>query len=87
MLFSASRAYLFWKGRSQYPVKGPTWIAKAHVAKSRVMLSANDRRLESRLGVSGKEEQSGATGAGQRTLGSEGLSGDGGGCYPSSLQP
>ena len=59
-VFSASEAYMIENGKISYPVKGATLIG-------------NDMRLDSGVGVCGKEGQSVPVGVGQPTLRIDGL--------------
>ena len=72
-VFSASEAYWVEKGRVQYPVKGATLIGNGPDALTRVTMIGNDMRLDSGVGVCGKDGQSVPVGVGQPTLRIEGL--------------
>jgi len=72
-VFSASEAYWVEKGRIQYPVKGATIIGNGPDALTRVTMIGNDMRLDSGVGVCGKDGQSVPVGVGQPTLRIEGL--------------
>ena len=72
-VFSASEAYWVEKGRIQYPVKGATIIGNGPDALTRVKMIGNDMRLDSGVGVCGKDGQSVPVGVGQPTLRIEGL--------------
>ena len=72
-VFSASEAYWVEKGRVQYPVKGATIIGNGPDALTRVTMIGNDMRLDSGVGVCGKDGQSVPVGVGQPTLRIEGL--------------
>jgi len=72
-VFSASEAYWVEKGRIQYPVKGATIIGNGPDALTRVTMIGNDMRLDSGVGVCGKDGQSVPVGVGQPTLRIDGL--------------
>ena len=72
-VFSASEAYWVENGRVQYPVKGATIIGNGPDALTRVTMIGNDMRLDSGVGVCGKDGQSVPVGVGQPTLRIEGL--------------
>ncbi len=72
-VFSASDAYWVENGRIQYPVKGATLIGNGPDALTRVTMIGNDMRLDSGVGVCGKDGQSVPVGVGQPTLRIEGL--------------
>ncbi|MEK9776710.1 MAG: metalloprotease TldD [Quisquiliibacterium sp.] len=72
-VFSASEAYWVEKGRIQYPVKGATIIGNGPDALTRVKMIGNDMRLDSGVGVCGKDGQSVPVGVGQPTMRIEGL--------------
>ena len=72
-VFSASEAWWVEKGRLQYPVKGATIIGSGPDALTRVTMIGNDMRLDSGVGVCGKDGQSVPVGVGQPTLRIEGL--------------
>jgi TldD protein len=67
-VFSASEAYLIENGRITRPVKGATLIGNGPAALSRVSMVGNDLRLDSGVGVCGKDGQSVPVGVGQPTL-------------------
>jgi TldD protein len=67
-VFSASEAWWVEGGRLQYPVKGATIIGNGPDALTRVTMIGNDMRLDSGVGVCGKEGQSVPVGVGQPTL-------------------
>jgi len=67
-VFSASEAYWVENGKVQYPVKGATIIGNGPDALTRVSLIGNDMKLDSGVGVCGKEGQSVPVGVGQPTL-------------------
>ena len=72
-VFSASEAYWVEGGQIQYPVKGATIIGNGPDALTRVTMIGNDLRLDSGVGVCGKDGQSVPVGVGQPTLRIEGL--------------
>jgi len=72
-VFSASEAYWVENGKVQYPVKGATIIGNGPDALTRVTLIGNDVKLDSGVGVCGKDGQSVPVGVGQPTLRIEGL--------------
>jgi TldD protein len=72
-VFSASEAWWVEKGRLQYPVKGATLIGNGPESLKLVSMIGNDMRLDSGVGVCGKEGQSVPVGVGQPTLRIEGL--------------
>ena len=72
-VFSASEAYWVEKGRILHPVKGATIIGNGPDALTRVTMIGNDLRLDSGVGVCGKDGQSVPVGVGQPTLRIEGL--------------
>ena len=72
-VFSASEAYWVENGKIQYPVKGATLIGNGPDALTKVTMIGNDMRLDSGVGVCGKDGQSVPVGVGQPTLRIEGL--------------
>jgi TldD protein len=72
-VFSASEAYWVEKGKILYPVKGATIIGNGPDALTRVTRIGNDMKLDSGVGVCGKDGQSVPVGVGQPTLRIEGL--------------
>jgi TldD protein len=72
-VFSASEAYWVENGKIQYPVKGATLIGNGPEALTRISMIGNDLKLDSGVGVCGKEGQSVPVGVGQPTLRIEGL--------------
>ncbi len=72
-VFSASEAYWVEDGKIQYPVKGATIIGNGPDALTRVTMIGNDMKLDSGIGVCGKDGQSVPVGVGQPTLRIEGL--------------
>ena len=67
-VFSASEAFWVENGRVQYPAKGATLIGNGPDALTRVSAIGNDMRLDTGVGVCGKEGQSVPVGVGQPTL-------------------
>ncbi len=67
-VFSASEAFWVENGKIQYPVKGATLIGNGPDALTRVSAIGNDMRLDTGIGVCGKEGQSVPVGVGQPTL-------------------
>jgi TldD protein len=67
-VFSASEAYWVENGQILYPVKGATLIGNGPDALTRVSMIGNDMRLDTGVGVCGKEGQSVPVGVGQPTL-------------------
>ena len=72
-VFSASEAYWVENGKIQYPVKGATIIGNGPDALTRVSMIGNDMKLDTGVGVCGKEGQSVPVGVGQPTLRIDGL--------------
>ncbi|HYD79703.1 MAG TPA: metalloprotease TldD [Paucimonas sp.] len=72
-VFSASEAYMIEDGKVTYPVKGATLIGNGPDVLNRVSMIGNDMRLDSGVGVCGKEGQSVPVGVGQPTLRLEGV--------------
>jgi TldD protein len=67
-VFSASEAFWVENGKILYPVKGATLIGNGPEAMNRVSMIGNDLRLDTGVGVCGKEGQSVPVGVGQPTL-------------------
>lgn len=67
-VFSASEAYLIENGIVTRPVKGATLIGNGPDVLTRVSMVGNDLKLDSGIGVCGKEGQSVPVGVGQPTL-------------------
>ena len=67
-VFSASEAYMIENGKITYPVKGATLIGNGPEAMQYVSMVGNDMRLDTGVGVCGKEGQSVPVGVGQPTL-------------------
>ncbi len=72
-VFSASEAYMIENGKVTYPVKGATLIGNGPDVLHRVSMIGNDMRLDSGVGVCGKEGQSVPVGVGQPTLRIDGV--------------
>lgn len=72
-VFSASEAYMIEDGKITYPVKGATLIGNGPDVLNRVSMIGNDMRLDSGIGVCGKEGQSVPVGVGQPTLRLDGI--------------
>jgi TldD protein len=72
-VFSASEAYMIEDGKVTYPVKGATLIGNGPDVLHRVSMIGNDMRLDSGIGVCGKEGQSVPVGVGQPTLRIDGV--------------
>jgi len=72
-VFSASEAYMIENGKVTYPVKGATLIGNGPEVLNRVSMIGNDMRLDSGIGVCGKEGQSVPVGVGQPTLRIDGV--------------
>ncbi|SEK59453.1 metallopeptidase TldD-related protein, partial [Paraburkholderia caballeronis] len=67
-VFSASEAYMIEDGKITYPVKGATLIGSGPESLKYVSMIGNDMRLDSGVGVCGKEGQGVPVGVGQPTL-------------------
>lgn len=67
-VFSASEAYLIENGKITSPIKGATLIGNGPDAMQQVSMVGNDMRLDSGVGVCGKQGQSVPVGVGQPTL-------------------
>lgn len=72
-VFSASEAYMIEDGKVTYPVKGATLIGNGPEVLHRVSMIGNDMRLDSGIGVCGKEGQSVPVGVGQPTMRIDGM--------------
>jgi TldD protein len=72
-VFSASEAYMIENGKIAYPVVGATLIGNGIESLKQVTMIGNDMKLDSGVGVCGKEGQSVPVGVGQPTLRIEGL--------------
>jgi TldD protein len=67
-VFSASEAYLIEKGKLGAPIRDATLVGDGATVLSRVSMVGNDLKLDSGVGVCGKEGQSVPVGVGQPTL-------------------
>ena len=67
-VFSANEAYLVKGGKIQYPVKGATLIGNGPEVMLKISMVGNDLKLDSGVGMCGKEGQSVPVGVGQPTL-------------------
>ena len=67
-VFSASEAYLIEDGKVTRPVKGATLVGNGPEALSRVSMAGTDLKLDTGIGVCGKDGQSVPVGVGQPTL-------------------
>jgi TldD protein len=67
-VFSATEAYLIENGKVTHPIKGATLIGNGPEALSRVSMLGNDLKLDTGVGVCGKEGQHVPVGVGQPTL-------------------
>jgi len=72
-VFSASEAYLIEHGKITRPVRGATLIGNGPESMTRVAMVGNDLKLDSGVGVCGKDGQSVPVGVGQPTLRIDGL--------------
>jgi TldD protein len=67
-VFSVSEAYLIENGKIGAPVKGATLIGNGPDVMNRVSMVGNDLKLDSGIGICGKDGQSVPVGVGQPTL-------------------
>lgn len=67
-VFSASEAYLIENGKVTAPVKGATLIGNGPEVLTHVSMVGNDLKLDSGVGICGKDGQSVPVGVGQPTL-------------------
>jgi len=67
-VFQCTEAYLVEDGKITYPVKGATLVGSGPESLKHVTMIGNDMRLDSGIGVCGKEGQSVPVGVGQPTL-------------------
>lgn len=67
-VFSATEAYLIENGKVTTPVKGATLIGKGPEVMSNISMVGHDLKLDTGVGVCGKEGQSIPVGVGQPTL-------------------
>lgn len=72
-VFSASEAYLIEKGKVTRPVRGATLIGNGPEVLNRVAMVGNDLKLDTGVGVCGKEGQSVPVGVGLPTIRVDGL--------------
>ncbi len=72
-VFSANEAYLIEDGRVTRPVKGATLIGNGPEALTRVSMVGHDLKLDTGVGICGKDGQSVPVGVGQPTLKIDGL--------------
>ena len=72
-VFSANEAYLIKKGKIQEPIKGATLIGSGDEVLKNISMVSNDLRLDSGVGICGKNGQSVPVGVGQPSLKIEGL--------------
>jgi len=67
-VFSANEAYLIKNGKITTPVKGATLIGSGDEVLKKISMVANDLKLDSGIGVCGKDGQSVPVGVGQPSL-------------------
>jgi TldD protein len=67
-VFSASEAYMIENGKVTRPVKGATLIGNGPESMTRISMVGDDLKLDTGIGVCGKEGQSVPVGVGQPTL-------------------
>ncbi|BAS67374.1 MAG: metalloprotease TldD [Gammaproteobacteria bacterium] len=67
-VFSANEAYLIKNGKITIPVKGATLIGSGDEVLKKISMVANDMKLDSGVGVCGKDGQSVPVGVGQPSL-------------------
>jgi TldD protein len=67
-VFSANEAYLIENGKISYPVKGATFTGAGDEVLKKISMVANDLKLDSGVGVCGKDGQSVPVGVGQPSL-------------------
>ncbi len=67
-VFSANEAYLIKNGKITTPVKGATLIGSGDDVLKKISMVANDLKLDSGIGVCGKDGQSVPVGVGQPSL-------------------
>ena len=72
-VFSCTEAYLIENGKVGAPIKGATLIGNGPEALTRVKMVGNDMKLDTGVGVCGKNGQSVPVGVGQPTLRLDGL--------------
>ncbi|NYT27120.1 metalloprotease TldD [Candidatus Thiodubiliella endoseptemdiera] len=67
-VFSANEAYLIKNGKITHPIKGATLIGSGDEVLKKISMVANDLKLDSGVGVCGKDGQSVPVGVGQPSL-------------------
>lgn len=67
-VFSVNKAYLIENGKITYPVKGATLIGSGPEVLTKVSMVGNNLRLDSGIGMCGKDGQSVPVGVGQPTV-------------------
>ncbi|MDT9587248.1 MAG: metalloprotease TldD [Candidatus Arsenophonus melophagi] len=67
-VFSTAEAYLIEKGKITKPIKGATLIGAGKETMQQISMVGNDLKLDSGIGICGKEGQSIPVGVGQPTL-------------------
>jgi TldD protein len=72
-VFSANEAYLIKNGKIKHPIKGATLIGSGDEVLKNISMVSNDLKLDSGVGVCGKEGQSVPVGVGQPSLKIESL--------------
>jgi TldD protein len=72
-VFSCTEAYLIENGKVTAPIKGATLIGSGPEALTRIKMIGNDLKLDTGVGVCGKNGQSVPVGVGQPTLRLDGL--------------
>jgi TldD protein len=72
-VFSANEAYLIKNGKIKHPIKGATLIGSGDDVLKNISMVSNDLKLDSGVGVCGKDGQSVPVGVGQPSLKIEGL--------------
>src|SRR6201999_3824174 len=72
-VFSCTEAYLIENGKVGAPIKGATLIGNGPDAMTRVTMIGNDMKIDSGIGVCGKNGQSVPVGVGQPTIRFDGL--------------
>jgi len=72
-VFSTSEAYLIEKGKITAPVKGATLTGNGPEVLNKISMVANDLKLDSGIGVCGKDGQSVPVGVGMPTVRVDGL--------------